>query len=188
MFGSKNSSNQLHNEFMIYKKRNNMATLNVEELKEKVKDHGSDDVNAAIEVMIDSFNEQDEPYLGPFWYDPKKKEVYGQVVSLAKDLQFYSSQIWKKEIKTSSVIQKTIWEKEYFRHKDKRFSGDYTLRPRGRVFEFKDEGFKVMVGSWIKDYPEAKEEILYVFQLPKDNTEFVIDEHWDIGHGWSQEF
>ena len=162
--------------------------MNVEEAKTKVKKRDNDEVNAAIEVMIDSFNEQEEPMLGPFWYDPKRKEIYGYVVALAKDRPFYYSPSWKKNVKTGSALHKSIWEREYFRHKDKRFSGDYTLRPRGRVFEFENEGFKVMVGSWINDYPEAKEEIIFVFQLPKDNTEFVIDEHWDIGHGWSQEF
>jgi hypothetical protein len=41
------------------------------------------------------------------------------------------------------------------------------------------------VGDWIKDYPSCKDLILIEFQLPKDNTEFVIDSHWDLGHGWS---
>lgn len=147
-----------------------------------------DRINAAIEVMEKSFDEQNEPYIGPFWYDPERKEIYGYVLSLASDRPFYYSQMWKKEVRTASALHKSIWEKEYFRHKDKRFAGDYTQRPRGRVFEFKDEGFKVFVGEWIKDCPEAKEEIMYVFQLPKDKTEFIIDEHWDIGHGWSEEF
>lgn len=162
--------------------------MNVEEAKEKVKKRDDETANAAIEVMIDSFNEQEEPMVGPFWYDPDKKEVYGQVVALAKDRPFYYSHSWNKEVRTGSALHKSIWEREYFRHKDKRFSGDYTQRPRGRVFEFKGEGFKVFVGEWINKYPEAKEEILFEFQLPKENTEFVIDEHWDIGHGWSQEF
>lgn len=162
--------------------------MNVEEAKEKVKKRESDEVNAAIEVMINSFDEQNEPMVGPFWYDPINKEIYGHVVALAKDRPFYYSPSFKKEVRTGSALHKAIWEREYFRHKDKRFSGDYTLRPRGRVFEFKDEGFKVFVGEWINKYPEAKEEILYEFQLPKDKTEFIIDEHWDIGHGWSQEF
>ena len=162
--------------------------MNVEEAKENVKKRENSDTNAAIEAMIDSFNEQDEPMVGPFWYDPIKKEVYGHIVALAKDRPFYYSHSWKKEVKTGSALHKSIWEREFFRHKDKRFSGDYTQKPRGSVFEFKDEGFKVFVGEWINDYPEAKEEILYAFQLPRDNTEFVVDEHWDIGHGWSQEF
>lgn len=162
--------------------------MNVEEAKGKVKKRDDEATNAAIEVMIDSFNEQEEPMVGPFWYDPDKQEIYGQVVALAKDRPFYYSHSWKKEVRTGSALHKSIWEREYFRHKDKRFSGDYTQRPRGRVFEFKNEGFKVFVGKWINKYPEAKEEILFEFQLPKDKTEFVIDEHWDIGHGWSQEF
>ena len=162
--------------------------MNVDEIKEKVKKREDSDINAAMEAMIDSFDEQDEPMVGPFWYDPQRKELYGYVVALAKDRPYYFSHSWNKNVKTGSALHKSIWEREYFRHKDNRFSGDYTLRPRGRVFEFENEGFKVMVGSWINDYPEAKEEILYVFQLPKEKTEFVIDEHWDIGHGWSQEF
>ena len=162
--------------------------MNVDEAKEKVKKRESDETNAAIEVMINSFDEQSEPMVGPFWYDPERKEVYGQIVALSKDRPFYYSPSWKKEVRTGSALHKSIWEREYFRHKDRRFSGDYTLRPRGRVFEFKNEGFKVFVGEWINQYPEAKEEILFEFQLPKDKTEFVIDEHWDIGHGWSQEF
>lgn len=149
---------------------------------------GSEYKNAAIAAMIASFDEQDEPYLGPFWYDPRKKEVYGYVIALAKDRPFYQSKQWHKNIKTGSALHENIWNKEFRRGKDKRFSGDYTLKPRGQVFEFENEGFKVFTGSWIKKYPEAKEIIIDIFQLPKDNTEFIIDEHWEIGHGWSQEF
>ena len=138
--------------------------MNVDEAKEKVKKRESDETNAAIEVMINSFDEQSEPMVGPFWYDPERKEVYGQIVALSKDRPFYYSPSWKKEVRTGSALHKSIWEREYFRHKDRRFSGDYTLRPRGRVFEFKNEGFKVFVGEWINQYPEAKEEILFEFQ------------------------
>lgn len=162
--------------------------MTIEEAKKCVKKREDDTTNAAIEVMINSFNEQDEAMVGPFWYDPKKKEIYGQVVALAKDRPYYFSPSWKKNVRTGSALHKSIWEREFFRHKDKRFTGDYTQKPRGRVFEFEGEGFKVFVGNWINDYPEAREEILYVFQLPRDKTEFVIDEHWDIGHGWSSEF
>lgn len=31
-------------------------------------------------------------------------------------------------------------------------------------------------------------EIMLEFQLPEDNTRFAQDEHWDLGHGWSNEF
>lgn len=146
-----------------------------------------DKLNSAIEVMKDSFFTQDDPYIGPFWYDPIKKEVYGNIMALASEKPFYHSIQFNKDVKTGNALHQNIWKKEEHRGKDNRFKGDYTLRPRGRVFEFKDEGFKICVGKWINDYPEAKKEILDVFQLPS-NSEFIIDEHWDIGHGWSQEF
>ena len=79
----------------------------------------------------------------------------------------------------------TIWQRECNKGKDKRFQTmDYTKYPRGRVFEVKDKGFKVCVGNWIKDYPEVKQLVIDEFQLP-ENTEFVIDRHWDLGRGWS---
>lgn len=59
--------------------------------------------------------------------------------------------------------------------------------PRGRVFEFKDKGFVVFTSDWINDYPEAKQDIIFEFQLPGD-TKFERDYHWDIGHGWSNGF
>lgn len=145
------------------------------------------EANTAIEVMKQSFEKQDEPMVGSFWYDPKEKELYGISSTLASDVPFYVSPTWSKEVKTGRQLHEKIWQKEFFRGKDKRFSGDYTLRPRGRVFEFKDEGFIVFTGDWIDQYPEAKELIIQEFQLPP-GAEFRKDEHWDIGHGWSQEF
>lgn len=150
--------------------------------------YGEDkDLNSAYELMAYSEDYQDKPYVGAFWYDPIKQELYGVKPSLATDVPWYHSNQWNSDVKTGSVLHKTIWNKEVHRGRDKRFSGDYTLKPRGRVFEFKDKGFVVFTGSWINDYPEAKQEILDEFQLP-EGTEFRIDSHWDLGHGWSQEF
>ena len=59
--------------------------------------------------------------------------------------------------------------------------------PRGRVSFIKDKGFIVFIGKWIDEYPNVKSDIIYEFELPKNNTRFVYDEHWDIGHGWSDE-
>lgn len=143
-----------------------------------------DNINLALDTMSKSNASQDDAYIGPFWYDPNKNEVYGNVMTLASDKPFYSSK--GKKIRTGNALHKNIWQKESRRNKDPRFQGDYKLKPRGRVFEYEDDGFVVYVGNWIKQYPEAKEEILDVFQLPK-STKFVIDEHWDIGHGWSEE-
>lgn len=95
---------------------------------------------------------------------------------------------WNKEVRTGRRLPKNVWGKRSQRKKDNRFSGDYTQVPRGRVFEFKNEWFVVFTGKWKDDYPEAKEEIMFEFQLPEDNTRFVQNEHWDLGHGWSNEF
>ena len=143
---------------------------------------------AAIEVM--RFNEQfqDEPRVAIFWYDTNKDELFGVRMTHASDAKWYESSQFNAIVKTEKDLHKNVWNKEKHRGKDKRFKGDHTLVPRGRVFEFKDDGFRVYTGSWINNYPEAKELILDEFELPKDNTTFIQDSHWDIGHGWSQEF
>lgn len=140
-----------------------------------------------ISAMRDSFDLQDDPMVGPFWYDPSGKELYGVRPVLVSETSFYKSPQFETEVKTGKQLHKDIWRKEYYKKKDSRFFGDYMQKPRGRVFEFKDKGFVVFTGSWIDEYPEAKELILEEFQLPPDKTEFRKDSHWDIGHGWSQE-
>lgn len=144
-------------------------------------------VNAAIDNMIDNCNVQDEPMLGAFWYDVKKKEVFGVKSTPANDCVWYVSPQWETKVRTGRALHANIWKKEHFRGKDKRFNGDYTQIPRGRVFEFENNNFIVFTGDWIDQYPEAKEDIMFEFQLP-DTTVFKKDSHWDIGHGWSNEF
>lgn len=59
--------------------------------------------------------------------------------------------------------------------------------PRGRVFYDKEDNmYYIMVGSWINDYQEAKQEILNTFQLNGHPHEFVEDEHWNIGCGYGE--
>ena len=48
-----------------------------------------------------------------------------------------------------------------------------------------NSNWTVRVGN--EEYPHVKNMILDEFELPKDNTEFVQDIHWEIGHGWSDE-
>ena len=140
-----------------------------------------------IAAMRDSFDIQDDPMVGPFWYDPLKNELYGVRPVLASETYFYKSPQFSTEVKTGKQLHKNIWAKEYHRGKDQRFFGDYTRNPRGRVFEFKDQGFVVFTGDWIDEYPQAKELVLEEFQLPPEKTEFRKDNHWDLGHGWSHE-
>ena len=77
--------------------------------------------------------------------------------------------------------------KEYFRaqakHLDTKFKGDYTQVPRGRVAWTIDK-FIVLVGKWAEPIQDKLSELLeQEFSLPY--FEFVYDEHWDLGHGWS---
>ena len=156
-------------------------------LVESFKLRESDEINSMMELM--QYNDQfkDDPYVGSFWYDPNKDELFGVYSVLASDTPLVSSKLFGQKVKTGRKLHKDIWKKETYKKKDSRFRGDHTLIPRGRVFQLEDGTFKVMVGDWIDKYPEAKEEILYEFQLPED-TDFVKDYHWNIGHGFSDEF
>lgn len=148
------------------------------------RDHATQD---AINLMIEDMDYQDEPLVGIFWYSVSDNELFGVTNSPALDLAWRMSPQFGTEIKTDRRLHQKIWKNHHFNN-EPRFAHNYMYTPRGRVFEFKDEGFKVYTGKWINDYPQAKDLIIKEFQLPIDNTEFVIDEHWDIGHGWSQEF
>ena len=84
-------------------------------------------------------------------------------------------------------LHRQVWAKEYFRaqakHEDTHFKGDYTQVPRGRVAWAIDK-FIVLVGKWAEPIQEELTELLEKeFSLPY--FEFVYDEHWDLGHGWS---
>jgi hypothetical protein len=141
-------------------------------------------INGFRDIMAYNNQFQDDPYVGIFWYDTETNELFGVVTANAEDVPYYKSTIFDAPARTCKPLHYKVWQKEYYRGRDRRFSGDYTQVPRGRVFQIKDKGFVVCVGSWINEYPQAKAEILYEFQLPED-TEFKIDSHWELGHGWS---
>ena len=139
---------------------------------------------AAMEVMADNEQLQNDPMVGSFWFDPQEHDLFGVYAVLADDVNFYQSDFYKAKVRTGRRLHKDIWAKEHFKEKDPRFAGDYTKWPRGRVLEFEGVGFKVYVGDWIDDYPDCEALVVAEFQLPVD-TEFVKDIHWNIGHGWS---
>lgn len=149
--------------------------------------NSENDVNALKELMQHNMEYQNEPEVGIFWYDPETDDLFGVKSASVEDVDYYQSNLFGCQVKTCRPLHYKVWEKEYFRGKDARFRGDYTLVPRGRVFYVKDRGPVVVVGHWINDYPTAEDAILSEFNLPKD-TEFMIDEHWDLGHGWSDKF
>jgi hypothetical protein len=84
-------------------------------------------------------------------------------------------------------LHRQIWKEHYFRavaqHKPTKFTGDYTQIPRGRV-AWNIDKFIVLVGKWAEENQEELTALINrYFALPY--FEFVYDEHWDLGHGWS---
>lgn len=139
--------------------------------------------------LIDSMkmfkNAEFSPYVGIFWYDTDKNELFGVYKTMVSALEFD-----RNGRKTYPILHKDIWNKEAnkakYRNKPTKFKGDYTVIPRGSIFQYKDGHFEVMVGNWINSH-DIKDAVIDEFDLPENNTEFIIDEHWDIGHGWSDE-
>ena len=144
-------------------------------MKRMIKNIREDNLtNSAIDIML-SLD------------DTNEKELFGVNSEISSHIPFIKSEQFNANVRTGGKLHKNVWKKEYHRGKDSRFKGNYTRIPRGRVFEFENDGFKVYVGDWIDDYPEVKEMIIDEFDLPQ-NTEFIKDIHWDIGHGWSEEY
>jgi hypothetical protein len=137
-----------------------------------------------MKTMSDNFASQDEPKVGIFWYSKEADELFGISKIEASELQF------NNDLKTIKTLHKSWWQKQ----KNKAISTgkdagifikDYTQVPRGRIFQRKDGVFQLMCGSWIDDHiiDLVKEE----FDLKNTQLEIKIDEHWEIGHGWSEE-
>ena len=145
-------------------------------------------MNGFEELMLNNMELQNEPSVGCFWFDVNKKVLFGVNSTLASDVPYAPNSFFGSPTKTGRKLHYQIWSKETHRKKDHRFSGDYTKIPRGRVFEVEGRGFVICVGSWIENYPEAEELIIDEFDLPVENTEILIDEHWNVGHGWSNDF
>ena len=143
--------------------------------------------NAFRELMSMNDSLKDEPSVGIFWYDTENDELFGITSTLAQDVPFQKSTLFDSPVKTCRKLHYQTWSKEFHRGKDRRYQGDYTKVPRGRIFEVDGQGFVVCVGEWINDYPSCKQLVLDEFDLPEDAV-FKIDSHWDLGHGWSDKF
>lgn len=148
--------------------------------------------NEQHKAMMDDMRSFDEPMpsVGIFWYDPVEKNFFG----------VGKQELTPKMIEDAAdngipyinypTLHRQVWKKEYFRalatHTPTKFKGDYTQVPRGRVAWAVDK-FVVFVGQWATEIePELTELIEKEFALPY--FEFLYDEHWDLGHGWSGDF
>ncbi len=127
------------------------------------------------------------PCVGVFWYDLKEKCFFG----------VHKKEITPREVEAAAEkgvpfinyprLHRQIWAKEFFKaqakHIDTKFKGDYTQVPRGRV-AWNIDKFIVLVGHWAEPIlDELTELVEQEFSLPY--FEFIYDEHWDLGHGWS---
>ena len=163
-------------------------------------DHGINHTNSEEHrSLVDSmspFLDNGKPKLGIFWYDPANRSLFGVEKVDAEQMLFVNGRA------TISKLHKTYWQKQHHRAQAKGDSSsiffqehNYTLIPRGRIFLDETTGsFYVCVGSWLHegvaghkvDVQQLHELIEDEFTLPAD-FEFVIDYHWDLGHGWSEE-
>jgi uncharacterized protein YcaQ len=136
--------------------------------------------------MSDNFENQEDPKVGIFWYDETGDELFGVTATYADQLPFNAN-----GVKTERTLHKSWWKKQQEKAKAKNqfasiFMKDYTLIPRGRVFQRKDGTFELMCGSWINEH--IVELVKDEFNLWNVLLEVKIDTHWEIGHGWSEEY
>lgn len=141
---------------------------------------------AAIDEMKNFF-ESNKPQLGIFWFNPVGMFLFG-VGKMDADACLAENH------NTYPKLHKTFWQKQHHRARAKNDvesmyfeEHNYTMIPRGRLF-YIDGKFIVKVGEWINDVDLAQfsELIQDEFNLP-DDFQFEIDEHWNLGHGWSEE-
>lgn len=98
---------------------------------------------------------------------------------------------------TLPKLHRSFWAKAHARaiHKgdiSSPFYGElnYTRIPRGRVFVREDGSLYVAVGSWWDTLGSSEERVRELiadtFNLD-DDFEVLLDSHWDLGHGWSED-
>jgi hypothetical protein len=139
--------------------------------------------DAAMKEMESFMNQDEEPEVGIFWFLPEEGKLF--------DVKSIPISAIKKGNNTINKLHKDIWNKNSYRDKaagkkDSIYYGDYTQIPRGIVWYNADNHtFKVTVGHWIQQYQNILTPlIISEFNLP--NFSYEIDDHWDLGHGWSE--
>ena len=138
----------------------------------------SQEDKAAMMADMKSLDE-DMPSVGIFWYDTEEHDFFG----------VYKRELTPKMIEDAAdkglpfinypKLHRQVWKEQYFRalsqHKPTRFTGDYTMIPRGRVAWSIDK-FVVFVGKWAEGKEEELTKLIEkYFALPF--FEFIYDEH-----------
>ena len=130
----------------------------------------NDKDHAAQMADMKSFDEE-MPSIGIFWYDPQDHSLFG---------------VHKKEITPKMVeeaAEKGINKIDYSTSSLLHHTSDIKHHLCGRVAWSIDK-FIVLVGHWAEPVQDELSQLIEdTFHLPY--FEFVYDEHWDLGHGWS---
>ena len=126
--------------------------------------------------------------VGIFWYNATRKELFGVVTHKRTD---YLKPNAGGGLITCSEMHEDVWKKELRRQKyhgdgTGPFKGEYQMKPRGRVFyQPTDDQYIIAVGTWIDQSPEAIDQIIDEFDLPRQKTIVRKASHWDIGQTWN---
>lgn len=130
----------------------------------------SDKDHKAQMAAMKAFDEQ-MPCIGIFWYDPEEHSFFG---------------VHKKELTPGMIeaaAKKDIHYIDYSTSSLLHQPSDIKRSAYGRV-AWNIDKFIVLVGHWAEPILDELTELLeQEFSLPY--FEFVYDEHWDLGHGWS---
>lgn len=149
-----------------------------------------EEYQSIIDIMRKYKEAEDKPQIGIFWYSPEKDQLVDVYLQ-----DFDSVELHPNGKRISTKIHQKLWEKNYYRARAKQdkeklayYEQDYVWIPRGRVnFNENTATFEVMVGDWFDNYPGLPADIIMEFQLPQDRTVFLKGEHWQLGHGWSED-
>ncbi len=152
--------------------------------------HTSTSEHRELVDVMRGFMDNGKPKLGIFWYNTALGTLFGIEKEDADNVPFVNGKA------TTGKLHKTFWQKQHHRAEAKGDTAsiyysehNYTMIPRGRIFlDEATNHFYVCVGHWLNDIDQEhfREVLEDEFNLPT-NFDLVIDHHWDLGHGWSEE-
>ena len=153
----------------------------------KVGEMDSQQYQEAMETMARNRGAGDEPKVGIFWYNATRKELFGVVTHKRTDYlkpNAGGGLITCSEMH-EDVLKKLLRRQKYHGDGSGPYKGEYQMKPRGRVFyQPDDDQYIIAVGTWIDHSPEAIDQIIDEFDLPREKTIVRKASHWDIGQTW----